>query len=73
MVLPHIHDYMMVSGNQTRAIRIAAHEDAIVLIYRTRSYGEEWQEVGAVHHEADGLWRPAPPVRMHWMGKGLPG
>ena len=37
-----------VGGNQTGAIRIAAQEHAILLIYRTRSWGEEWQDAREV-------------------------
>jgi hypothetical protein len=37
-----------VGGNQTGAIRIAAQERAILLIYRTRSWGEEWRDAREV-------------------------
>ena len=32
-------------GSRTGAIKIAAAEHAILLVYRTREYGEEWQDV----------------------------
>jgi hypothetical protein len=34
-----------VGGSQTGAIRIVAQEHAILLFYRTRSHGEQWQDV----------------------------
>lgn len=32
-------------GEQTGSIRYRVEQDALVLIYRHRSYGEEWEEV----------------------------
>ena len=36
------------NGNKVGAIRIVVQEHAIVLIYRTRSWGEEWRDAREV-------------------------